>query len=121
MRQLAHPKPGRITLCGVLAALADPVRLSIVAELARVPSGAERAWGDIDVRVCDSTLSHHVKVLRLAGIINHRKDGTRCFVSLRPELENIFPGLLKSILGFAGHRTTLRSNHVTHRRPSTVH
>ena len=104
MRQLAHPKAGRITLAGVLAALADPVRLSIVAELAALPAGAERAWGEIHVRVCDSTLSHHVKVLRLAGLINHRKDGTRCFVSLRPELEDVFPGLLKSVLGFARPR-----------------
>jgi DNA-binding transcriptional ArsR family regulator len=104
MRQMAHPKPGRITLTGVLAALADPVRLSIVAELAALPAGAERAWGDIDVRVCSSTLSHHVKVLRLAGVINHRKDGTRCFICLRPELEEVFPGLLKSVLDFARTR-----------------
>jgi DNA-binding transcriptional ArsR family regulator len=99
MRQLPHPKPSQITLTGVLAALSDPVRLSIVAELAR--RTGERPWSDFDVRVCNSTLSHHVKALRLAGIINHRKDGTRCFVSLRPELERVFPGLLKSVLAFS--------------------
>jgi hypothetical protein len=42
-----------------------------------------------------------MKVLREAGVILHRKEGTRCFVTLRPELEAVFPGLLGCILGFA--------------------
>jgi hypothetical protein len=42
-----------------------------------------------------------MKVLREAGVICNRGDGTRCFVSLRPELEQAFPGLLKQILSFA--------------------
>lgn len=106
MRQLRHPKPGDITLVGVLGALSDPVRLSVVAAIA---NGDERSWGDFEVGVCNSTLSHHMKVLRLAGILNHRKDGTRCFVSLRPDLDAIFPGLLPCILKFAAdqdHQTS---------------
>ncbi len=99
MRQLEHPKVEEITLTGVLAALSDPVRLSVVSSLFQ--SGGERAWSDFDVAVGASTLSHHMQVLRLAGVINHRKDGTRCFVSIRPELERVFPGLLGCILGFA--------------------
>jgi DNA-binding transcriptional ArsR family regulator len=99
MRQLRHPKVEEITLTGVLAALSDPVRLGIVATLAR--SGGERAWSDFDVAVGASTLSHHMKALRTAGVIDHRKDGTRCFVALRPDLEQVFPGLLKCILSFA--------------------
>jgi DNA-binding transcriptional ArsR family regulator len=99
MRQLRHPKVEEITLTGVLAALSDPVRLSIVSALAS--SGGERAWGDFDVDVCASTLSHHLKTLRTAGVIDHRQDGTRCFVSLRPDLDRVFPGLLRCILDFA--------------------
>lgn len=99
MRQLRHPEAGETTLEGVLGALSDPVRLRIVATLAE--SGAERPWGDFDVNVGASTLSHHMKALRLAGVIVHRKEGTRCFVSLRPELEETFPGLLACILKFA--------------------
>ncbi len=98
MRQLRHPKLGEITLTGVLAALSDPVRLEIVARLAE--TGGERGWSDFDVAVGASTLSHHMKVLRTAGVIDHRKDGTRCYVSLRGDLERIFPGLLRCILGF---------------------
>ncbi|MFO0957460.1 MAG: helix-turn-helix domain-containing protein [Isosphaeraceae bacterium] len=108
MKQLRHPEAGEITLEGVLGALSDPVRLQIVATLAG--SGAERPWGDFDVEVCSSTLSHHMKALRLAGVIVHRKEGTRCFVSLRPELEDAFPGLLGCILKFAGDRVAERQS-----------
>jgi DNA-binding transcriptional ArsR family regulator len=83
----------------VLAALSDPARLRIVRALAG--AGCERPWGEFDVGVGPSTLSHHMKVLREAGVIVHRKEGTRCFVTLRPELEAVFPGLLGCILGFA--------------------
>ena len=84
-------------MCGVLAALSDPVRLAIVRRLA---DGVERGWGEFDVEVGPSTLRPHIKTLRLAGLIDHRKDGTRCFVSLRPDLEGRFPGLLACILRF---------------------
>jgi hypothetical protein len=70
----------------VLHALSDPVRLSVVADLA---SGKERGSSEFECGVASSTLSHH-----------HRKEGTRCYVVLRPELEKTFPGLLGSILRF---------------------
>jgi DNA-binding transcriptional ArsR family regulator len=96
-KQLPHPSPQDITLARVLHALSDPVRLSVVADLA---GGEERGSSEFDCGVAESTLSHHLKVLRLAGVINHRKEGTRCYVALRPELEEAFPGLLGSILKF---------------------
>jgi DNA-binding transcriptional ArsR family regulator len=96
-RQLAHPSARDITLVRVLHALSDPVRLSVVADLA---DGEERGSSAFACGVAESTLSHHLKVLRLAGVITHRKEGTRCFVALRPELEETFPGLLRSILRF---------------------
>ena len=99
MRQYRHPREDEITLPKVLAALSDPVRLSIVRKLAQ---GGERGWGGFQTCLSGSTLSHHMKVLRLAGIIRNRGDGTRCFISLRPELEDAFPGLIGTILSFAG-------------------
>jgi DNA-binding transcriptional ArsR family regulator len=97
MKQQPHPEPGEITLTGVLAALGDPVRLSIVARLAE----GERGSSDFDCNVASSTLSHHVKALREAGILHHRKEGTRCYVSLRPDIEKRFPGLMDTILRLA--------------------
>lgn len=96
-KQLRHPNRKDITLARVLHALSDPVRLSVVADLA---AGTERSSSEFECGVANSTLSHHIKVLRLAGVINHRKAGTRCFVMLRPELERAFPGLLASIVKF---------------------
>ena len=48
--------------------------------------------------VAQSTLSHHVKRLRQAGVAVSRPEGTRCRVSLRPELDERLPGLLAAIL-----------------------
>jgi hypothetical protein len=43
-----------------------------------------------------------MKILREAGIAYSRPEGTMCFVSLRPELAERFPGLLPTILDAAG-------------------
>lgn len=94
-----HPAIEDVTLPDVLHALADPLRLSIVAALR---AGGPRGWGEFDMQVAASTLSHHMKVLRMAGLIRNRREGTRCQVSLRPEIEQRFPGLLTTVIGLAG-------------------
>ena len=94
----AHPNVAEVTLAEVLHALSDPVRLSILQVL--VP-GQESAWSGFMVGVAPSTLSHHMKVLRNAGLIANRKDGTRCLVSLRLEFGKQFPGLLDAVLRLA--------------------
>jgi DNA-binding transcriptional ArsR family regulator len=98
VKQPHHPDIDTVDLTDVLAALSDPVRLAIVAGLSE--SGA-RTCGEFDLPIAKSTLSHHMKVLREAGIIASRVDGTRCFVSLRPELDTRFPGLLGKVLKLA--------------------
>jgi len=95
MKQLAHPNISDIGLAEVLAALGDPVRLEIIRSL----QAGERSASAFECNLASSTRSHHLKVLREAGIITHRAEGTRCFVALRPELEQRFPGLLASVLG----------------------
>jgi DNA-binding transcriptional ArsR family regulator len=97
MKQQAHPEPDTMSLTTVLAALSDPVRLEIVSALVR----GERGSSDFDCQVASSTLSHHIRALREAGILRHRKEGTRCFVAIRPEFEAAFPGLLDTVLRFA--------------------
>jgi DNA-binding transcriptional ArsR family regulator len=81
----------------LLQALADPVRLDVVRDLADSPG--PRPCGSLVTAVTKSTLSHHLRVLREAGIIEMRVDGTRKLTSLRrAELEAACPGLLDSIL-----------------------
>jgi DNA-binding transcriptional ArsR family regulator len=93
--QLApRPVAGITTL---LQALADPVRLSLVRDLAE--SIEPRPCGSLVQSVTKSTLSHHFRVLREAGIIEMRIEGTRKLTSLRrAELDHACPGLLDSIL-----------------------
>ncbi|QEN89902.1 winged helix-turn-helix transcriptional regulator [Labrys sp. KNU-23] len=98
MKQHPHPDVNDINLIGVLAALGDPVRLRIVTTLL---AEGEKGSTEFDCQVANSTLSHHIKQLREAGIVSHRKEGTRCFVALRPDIEEKFPGLLQSVLKFA--------------------
>lgn len=91
-----HPAVSELELVRVLSAMGDPIRLSIVVTLAEA---GEHAWSDLDVPIAQSTLSHHLKVLRTAGVIQSRTEGTRCFVSLRRrDLNRRFPGLLKAVL-----------------------
>jgi DNA-binding transcriptional ArsR family regulator len=46
-----------------------------------------------------STRSHHLRVLREAGVVRTRYDGQRKLVSLRrQELDARFPGLLDAVL-----------------------
>ncbi|HUZ68837.1 MAG TPA: helix-turn-helix domain-containing protein [Candidatus Saccharimonadales bacterium] len=81
----------------LLQALADPVRLTVVRDLAE--STEPRACGSLIASVTKSTLSHHMKILREAGIIQMRVEGTRKLTSLRrKELNEAYPGLLDSIL-----------------------
>jgi DNA-binding transcriptional ArsR family regulator len=95
----------------VMAALSDPLRLGLMRVLA---DGAERGWSELQVPVAKSTQSHHLAVLRSAGLIRTREEGTRCFVVTRhPEVESRFPGLLAAILTAAdkddvGHEVGLR-------------
>ncbi|MCY9782493.1 metalloregulator ArsR/SmtB family transcription factor [Nocardiopsis sp. EMB25] len=96
-REHTHPAVEDVELVAVLSALAEPTRLRIVRMLAAMEG--ERAWRDIDLPIARSTLSHHLKILRNAGLVQNRTEGTRCFVSLRgEELEDRFPGLLECVL-----------------------
>jgi DNA-binding transcriptional ArsR family regulator len=94
---IAHPERGEIELGAVLHALSDPVRLKIVAALAA--GDGEHSCGSFKVPVTKSTCTHHFKVLREAGVIRQRQEGTARLNTLRrDDLEARFPGLLDTIL-----------------------
>lgn len=96
MRTIAHPVPEQMSLSGILHALSDPVRLEIVRTLG---DRGETSCGRLGVPVSKSTLTHHLKVLRDAGLTQTRCEGVQRFVSLRHEdIEDRFPGLLTCVL-----------------------
>jgi DNA-binding transcriptional ArsR family regulator len=95
--EITEPAIAALELHRVLHALADPVRLDIVRQL----DSAEQACrcGALTAPVSKSTLSHHFKTLREAGLTRTRAEGTTRLVSLRREdLETRFPGLLDAVL-----------------------
>jgi DNA-binding transcriptional ArsR family regulator len=92
--KIPHPSLDALDLATVMRTVGDPLRLEIV-----------RLLGDDETRQCSdiaatlgvpmSTTSYHLRLLREAGVIHSRADGTVRWVSLRrKDLEARFPGLV---------------------------
>ena len=95
---LTHPARSQMQIEAVLHALADPVRLRIVRELARIGCDGV-ACGAIDLPVTKSTRTHHLRILREAGVIQVRPAGTSRITTLRrDDMDALYPGLLDGIL-----------------------
>ena len=93
-RKLSGPARGELTLA--------PGLLEIVCMLA---NGGERSCGAFGLPIAKSTLTHHLKVLREAGVIEQRPEGTSRITYLRrKDLDARFPGLLDSVLVAARKR-----------------
>ncbi|MFD7743000.1 metalloregulator ArsR/SmtB family transcription factor [Streptomyces sp. MJM8645] len=84
-----------VELARVFKALGDPVRLRLLSMI------ASRAGGE--VCVCDltpafdlsqPTISHHLKLLRQAGLIDCERRGTWVYYRLVPEMTDRLAGIL---------------------------
>jgi len=94
--QLDEPETAELELHEVLHALSDPIRLDIVRLLAM---RGEQTCGAVPAPVSKSTLSHHFRVLREAGVTRTTPQGTRKLIALRrDDLDGRFPGLLDAVL-----------------------
>ncbi len=84
-------------LTKLLQALGDPVRLELIRALASAEEPIP--CGGFETQVTKSTLSHHFRVLREAGVINQSCAGVRKLTTLRRgDVDAAYPGLLDSIL-----------------------
>jgi len=104
MVQFVHPQRDDITLAGVLAALADPMRLRIVKSLLEVNDCMSCTAAAPCPGMAKSTLSNHFRVLREAGLIQTAKKGVEHRNVVREaDINARFPKLLKTILAFSEH------------------
>ena len=101
LRTVAHPVIDDVSLVDVLHALADPVRLDIVRRLAGAEGRRMNCISSANATSClsKSTLSHHFRILREAGIVRSERCGVELLNCLRiEELELRFPGVVTAIL-----------------------
>ncbi|MDO7907736.1 metalloregulator ArsR/SmtB family transcription factor [Paenibacillus sp. JX-17] len=97
MKTPTIPLVSALSLTAVCNALGDPVRMKIAHCLAR--SGEKNCSAFEVDHISKSTLSHHIKILREAGLIQPRIEGKQHFYSLRKDdLNQRFPGLVELIL-----------------------
>jgi len=97
MRQIKHPRIEQVELTDIMYALADPTRLEIVVMLAR--AGKKLTCGEINLNRPKSSMSHHFKILRSAGLVETLIEGTEHMNSLRlEEVESKYPGVLNAVL-----------------------
>lgn len=95
MKNYEHPELPGIPLAKVMHALSDPCRMAIMRALI---ADKELACNELPVDVAKATLSHHMCVLREAGLIYSRIDGTKLLNTVREEaFADYFPGLLRLI------------------------
>lgn len=98
MKNLNHPPKEDISLLAILYALSEPLRFSIVEQLA---NGEELTCGAFKLPFSKgkSTMTHHFKVLRDSGLICTRVDGREHYTSLRrQDIEDRFPRLLDTLI-----------------------
>jgi len=100
MDEAAEPSASEFDLPRVLAALADRHRLAVVRLVAaNGESWCARVMQDAGLEMSKSTFSHHLRILREAGVVTKRQQGTKSYVCVRKDdLDSRFPGLIDSIL-----------------------
>jgi ArsR family transcriptional regulator len=81
----------------LLAALADPVRLEILRELAGNPEVCACDFTDC-CSVSQPTVSHHLKVLREAGAVVSERRGSFVFYRIAPDMLERLGGIARSLV-----------------------
>jgi DNA-binding transcriptional ArsR family regulator len=100
MDDVVEPAAEDFQLPRVLAALAEPNRLATVRYVARSgESCCSEVIQEAGLAMTKSTFSHHLRILREAGVLTKRIQGTKGFTKLRrDDLDHRFPGLIDVII-----------------------
>jgi DNA-binding transcriptional ArsR family regulator len=102
MAMFIHPNLKDVPLASVLHALSDPTRLAIVRRLNDDLHGEGEGLACVCAAPDElprATMSNHFTMLRSAGLIESRKQGTMVINRLRrSDIDARFPGLLDAVL-----------------------
>jgi DNA-binding transcriptional ArsR family regulator len=82
-------------IAGMLAAVGEPTRMRVLLILARGPHNVGQLADAIGIPMVN--MSHHLGVMRTAGLLDHDKDGRRVIYSLRPSV--FTPGGAGDVIG----------------------
>jgi DNA-binding transcriptional ArsR family regulator len=110
-----YPAPpiDEIRITEILKVLGDSGRVRILEAIAdgEYHAGTVEEFG---LTVHKSTMSHHLKVMREAGLTTTHLDGRNCFIRLRKaELDERFPGLIDGLTS-ASVAADLRNSELQH-------
>lgn len=83
----------------LLQAIADPVRLSILRQLASAPGNVCACDFTECCSVSQPTISHHLRVLREAGAVTSQRRGTFIYYALSPDFARRWKGIGASLSG----------------------
>jgi len=91
--RFAPPKRlSEVRRTALLKALADPRRFRLLEQIAKADCPLSCAQARAALPIAPATLSHHIKELEAAGLIEVHAEGKYHFLRLRPEI-------LKSLIG----------------------
>jgi DNA-binding transcriptional ArsR family regulator len=110
MDDVVEPAAEEFELPRILGALADRNRLAAVRFVARNgESWCAQVMEQAMLPMTKSTFSHHLRVLREAGVLTKRIQGSRGYTRLRKaDLDSRFPGLIDSIVDAVSEPVPLR-------------
>lgn len=80
----------------IFKALSNPMRLKIIVDLVNDKEGSERHCTSFGLTLSKATRSHHFKILKDVGLIEHIDKGNHSLAKLkREELDKEYPGLIE--------------------------
>lgn len=99
--RLPQPSVAEMDLPTVMDALSDPIRLAILHRYLVDAAGGIRSCGWVGIDRPKSTLTHHFRVLREAGLLEQHQEGlTRSSRARVEDVERRFPGLLDLVFAW---------------------
>ncbi|MFE6776600.1 ArsR/SmtB family transcription factor [Streptomyces sp. NPDC057702] len=103
--RLPEPTVAELRLETVLGALSDPLRLFIVRKLLLESERFDHSCSWLGIDRPKSSLTHHYKALREAGVIRQRQYGLERRSHVRvADLNTRFPGLLDLVAAWESDR-----------------